>query len=149
MGGKIMKKVNYIILFIGILFLTVTNVKAANITNVTYDGNFNIEGTGNGTVEIVLFDLDNNPIYLTTATTTNNNFSIKLPKISGLKTGKYKIKISDYNGSNVDTKNVKVTIMNEENPNTFDNIIIVSIILGISVIGMIGCTIYLKKRSHN
>ena len=86
-------------------------VSAATITETSYkNGRITIKGTGEGELQLVLFGLDNNPLYLTTVTAEDGEFSITLPEIVGLEPGTYTIKVADYDGKNVSIKTVEVKL---------------------------------------
>jgi len=155
-----MKKAVLLITFL-CFFISTVNVNAEVVVELNYpkittaeyeDGKFKIEGTGTGQIQVVLFDLNNNPLYMTTVLATEGEYSVTLPAIEGIKEGNYKAKVADYNGENVNTKiiNVKLSstpIINENNPQTGDNIISSIIISGLSILGIIGCMIYFKKKN--
>lgn len=140
-----MKKVKYI-LFALLLFLITKNVNAASITEVKYvDNKISINGAGTGEIQIVLFGLDNSPLYFTTVTAESDEFSITLPKIEGLKEGKYNVKVADYNGTNADTKSVEVI----KNPQTYDGIKLYMILAITSLIGIVSMIVVIRKKSKN
>src|SRR5574344_2465217 len=114
-----MKKILLIIFAVFLLLhmIKVNALPAISITETNYANNrISIEGTGTGEIQIVLFGLDNLPLYMTTVTAEDGEFSITLPPISGLDEGTYNIKISDYEG--VDTSTGIVEITAEANPQT-------------------------------
>lgn len=145
-----MKKVKYI-LFALLLFLITKNVNAASITEVKYvDDKISINGAGTGEIQIVLFGLDNSPLYFTTVTAESDKFSITLPKIEGLKEGKYNVKVADYNGTNADTKSVEITPTESiKNPQTYDGIKLYVILAIISLIGIISMIVVIRKKLKN
>ncbi|HOZ54092.1 MAG TPA: hypothetical protein PKY25_02045 [Bacilli bacterium] len=134
-----MKKI-VLVIFALIIFLSLGSIEAATITKTSYtNGRITIEGTGSGEIQIVLFGLDNQPLYMTTTTSENNLYSITLPEINGLTPGTYTVKVSDYDGTNVATSTVR--IIAETNPQTSDNILLYIItglicIVGIAIIGI-------------
>ncbi len=140
-----MKKLIFILCSLFMIF-NITGVNAATITETKYENNkITITGTGDGTIQIVLFGLDNLPLYLTTATAEDDSFSITFPEIVGLTAGDYNIKVSDYDGTNVSTKVVRVT--DEKNPQTSDNIVSYIIIGSISLLSIILLIIAINKSS--
>ncbi len=159
-----MKKMIFII-FTAILFFSLSYVKAASITETKYEnGKISISGTGDGEIQVVLFGLDNSPLYLTTVTAENSTFSITLPEFIGLKEGTYNIKVSDYDGTNVSTASVKISyydganvsietdtevIEAEKNPQTLDSIILYLIIGSICLSGIITLSLYIYKVNRN
>lgn len=139
-----MKKIALII-FALVIFLSICNIKAATITETSYSNNrITIKGVGTGEVQVVLFGLDNKPLYMTTTTCSNNLYSITLPEIEGLTVGTYTVKVSDYDGTNVATSTVRIT--EEANPQTSDNIKIYLVTGVICIIGIILTTIYMYKN---
>ena len=144
-----MKKTYFLIAFLSIFILT-TNVYAETngpiITNAEYKNEkITVKGTGTGRIQLVLFNLDNSPIYMTTVMPEGDgDFSITLPKIDGLTDGNYKIKVADYNGEHINEKTVSVKL--EKNPATGDNIMISVIIGGLCILGIAGCIILIKKK---
>ena len=145
-----MKKV-LLIVFALVLFSFMTKVNAGpsiSITETNYtNGRISIEGTGIGEIQIVLFGLDNLPLYMTTVTAEDGEFSIILPPISGLDEGTYNIKISDYEGVNTSTGTVEITA--EANPQTSDNVITYIILGFISFVGIIVLSTFIYKSSAN
>lgn|SRR5574344_2014932 len=144
-----MKQIKYITFFVISLLFVMTNVKAATITDATYDGNFKVSGTGTNQVQIVVFNPDNVAIYMTTYATTNDTYETTLPEISDITSGTYTIKVADYDGTNVDTKAINISSVqnnNETNPNTGDNIIISFIILIICIVGIFGYILLIKNK---
>ena len=145
-----MKKV-LLIVFALFLFSFMTKVNAGpsiSITETNYtNGRISIEGTGIGEIQIVLFGLDNLPLYMTTVTAEDGEFSIILPPISGLDEGTYNIKISDYEGVNTSTGTVEITA--EANPQTSDNVITYIILGFISFVGIIVLSTFIYKSSAN
>lgn len=145
-----MKKL-LLIVFALVLFSFMTKVNAGpsiSITETNYtNGRISIEGTGIGEIQIVLFGLDNLPLYMTTATAEDGEFSITLPPISGLDEGTYNIKISDYEGVNTSTGTVEITA--EANPQTSDNVITYIILGFISFVGIIVLSTFIYKSSAN
>lgn len=129
------------------LFLPIVKVNAAPpvITETSYaDGRITISGTGDGEIQIVLFDLDNSPLYMTTVTADGGVFSITLPPIAGLKEDTYNIRVSDYGGTETSTGTVKVTP--EANPLTDGSIKNYIILAIISFVGLVGAILYGRKR---
>ncbi|MFA5602260.1 MAG: hypothetical protein WDA21_00795 [Bacilli bacterium] len=143
-----MKKVLFIILTL-FVFLLPIYVQAATITETEYsNGRISIDGTGEGEIQIVLFGLDDLPLYMTTVAAESGVFSITLPEIDGLSEGTYTVKISDYDGTNISTDIVEVTA--ESNPQTFDNIMLYIAVASICLIGIItSIFIYKKTKEHN
>lgn len=143
-----MKKV-LLIVFALVLFsfmIKVNALPAISITETNYANNrISIEGTGTGEIQIVLFGLDNLPLYMTTVTAEDGEFSITLPPISGLDEGTYNIKISDYEGVETSTGTVEITA--EANPQTSDNLIIYIILGFISFVGIIVLSTFIYKSS--
>jgi len=143
-----MKKI-LLIIFAVFLLLPMIKVNAGpaiSITETNYANNRkSIEGTGTGEIQIVLFGLDNLPLYMTTVTAEDGEFSITLPPISGLDEGTYNIKISDYEG--VDTSAGTVEITAEANPKTSDNVITYIVLGFISLVGIIVLSIFIYKSS--
>lgn len=141
-----MKKVLYITLLIATLLLC-GNVRAAELTNVSYNGNFKVEGTGTGQIQIVIFDSNDSPVYMTTTEASEGTFSITLPKIDGLKTGEYKIKVADYDGSQADTQTLKIKVNSTtQNPYTYDGIYVYLFISFLGVLGLIKGVSLLRKN---
>src|SRR5574344_167354 len=104
-----MKNVKYFILLFALAFVSITNVNAASITDVKYkDNKFQITGTGTGEVQIVVFDKTNSPIYMSTVTSVDGIFNSTLPSIDNIVEGDYTFKVSDYDGSNVNSKAIKI-----------------------------------------
>ena len=145
-----MKKV-LLIVFALVLFSFMIKVNASpaiSITETNYANNrISIEGTGTGEIQIVLFGLDNLPLYMTTVTAEDGEFSITLPPISGLDAGTYNVKISDYEGVETSTGTVEITA--EANPKTVDNVIIYFVLGVISLIGMIISSVLIYKTLRN
>ena len=142
-----MKYFKYLTCFIISLLFIVTNVKAATITDASYDTSFKVSGTGTESVQIALFNPDNTAIYMTTTTITNGVYDMTLPVIDGITPGTYTIKVADYDGKNVDTKTVTISdSIDEPVPNTSDNIIISFIIGIISILGLTGYIVILKHK---
>ena len=115
-----------LIIFLFTMIILPTTIYATTITKTEYSNNkITVTGTGEAseTVQIVLFDLENNVKYLTTTKTdSNGKFEITLPEISGLSDGTYTIKTGNYNGTNTATSNVEVkTVNNQEQNNTIEN----------------------------
>lgn len=139
-----MKKIALIV-FALIMFLSVSNIEAATITETSYtNSRITIKGTGTGEIQIVLFGLDKAPLYMTTTTSENNLYSITLPEIEGLTPGTYTVKASDYDGTNVATSTVRVTV--ETNPQTSDNIKTYLITSLICLIGIVITGVYIYKH---
>lgn len=138
-----MKYIKYL-LFLIIMLIVSTNVQAATITDATYDGNFKVTGSGSGQVQIVIFDPTDSPIYMATTPVTNGVYAITVPQIDGLTTGNYKVKVADYDGTNVSEKTIYVEIAAINNPNTYDNILISFIIGIISILGITGYIVFKK-----
>lgn len=127
-----MKNLYYLLITL-VLFCSIPIVKAATITEAKYQsGQFEITGTGSGEIQVVLFGLDNQPLYLTTTSSNNDLWTITLPQIANLVAGTYTIKASDYDGTNISTKTVE--IIEEENVQTYDNV-------GLFVTGGIICLV--------
>lgn len=142
-----MKYLKYLACFIISLLFIVTSVKAATITDATYDTSFKVNGTGTESVQIAIFNPDNTAIYMTTTSITNGVYDMTLPKIDGITPGNYTIKVADYDGQNVDTKTVTISSsIDEAVPNTSDNIIIPFIIGIISILGITGYIVILKRK---
>ncbi len=139
-----MKKIALIVFAVA-MFLSIDNIKAATITETSYtNSRITIKGAGTGEVQVVLFGLDSQPLYMTTTTCNNNIYSITLPEIEGLIPGTYTVKVSDYDGTNVATSTVRVT--EEANPQTSDNIKIYIVTSLICLIGIILTGIYIYKN---
>ncbi len=161
-----MKKILLMILTLA-LFLPISNINAGvpistsiSITKTSYvDGQITIEGTGTGEIQIVLFDLDNLPIYMTTVTAEEGKFLITLPPIDGLTEGTYNIKVSDYDGTNTSTGTVEIEETSQittepvksevANPPTLDNISTYIISGCISLIGIVVISILIYKSFKN
>lgn len=104
-----------------IAFFLIINAEAATITSTEYtNGKVTINGAGEGEIQVVLFGLDNSPIYMGTTPAENGAFSITLPQINGLTEGSYAVKASDYDGTNVANGTVEIT--SEVNPQTLDSV---------------------------
>lgn len=145
------------------LFLPISNINAGvpiSITKTSYvDGQITIEGIGTGEIQIVLFDLDNLPIYMTTVTAEDGKFLITLPPIDGLTEGTYNIKVSDYDGTNTSIGTVKIEETSQitaepvksevANPPTLDNISTYIISGCISLIGIVVISILIYKSFKN
>lgn len=142
-----MKKILSIIIFL--LLITTVNVNAnTTITKTDYkNGKISVQGTGEGEVQIVLFDLNNEPLFMTTVTTENGKFEITFPPIANLKEGTYKIKVSDYSGQK--TSSGEVIIKAEETPQTIDKIFIYITLSTLSLTGLTFSARYLYKKIKN
>lgn len=148
-----MKKILILLAFLGFFAFTISvnaaQTSALKITSAEYKNEkITVKGTGTGTIQLVLFDLQNSPLYMSTVQTSNGIFEITLPKIDSLVDGDYNIKIADYNGANVDNKILTIKIKKISNPQTSDNILISILVSGICIIGLIGCLIYMKKKEN-
>ncbi len=143
-----MKKL-FLIIFSALLFTVMIEVNAAaapSITKASYiEGRIKIEGTGEGELQLVLFGLDNSPLYLTTVTAEKGLFEITLPAIDGLKEGTYNIKVSNYDGE--ETALGTVLIKAEVTPKTVDNLTIYVGVGAISLVVLVGSSYSLYKAN--
>lgn len=128
------------------LMVKVTAAPVISITETSYTNDrISIKGTGTGEIQIVLFGLDNAPLFMTTATAENGIFAITLPPISGLNVGIYNIKVSDYEGVNIAAGTVEIKA--EVNPLTVDNIMTYIVLGSISLMGIIVLATFIYKNS--
>lgn len=153
-----MKKV-FNILFLGLMliFLLPFNVNALSVStlNVTNSNNrITVSGTTeDGILAIAVFVYSGEELVdMETCSNNNNRYSCKLSK--SFNAGEYTIKIADYNGGNYVSKKTKIesvassSIEKSENPKTLDNVLLYFGIGCISLVGLISCGIYLKKKKH-
>lgn len=157
-----MKKILNII-FIGLILVMLVpfSVNAGNIStlNVTSkNNNITISGTTeSGVLAVAVLVYSNNElVHMDTCSNNNSNkYSCKLNKVFAI--GNYTVKVADYNGGNYISKNISIsdsgqnsqTTDKEANPKTFDNILIYVGIGSLSVIGLVGAGLYLKKKKFN
>lgn len=80
-----------------------------------------------------------------TCSNNQNKYSCELSK--NFEIGIYTVKVADYDGGNYMTKNINISV-SENNPQTGDNITLSIIIGGLSILGMIICIIYFKKKEN-
>lgn len=138
-----------LVLLIGFV-ICIQNVNAATVTSSKYEnGLITITGTGTKQAQIVIFDKNNSPIYMTTAPITDGKYNIILPKIATLVKGNYVIKVADYDGKNVsETKlEIKSTNTASDSPNTHDNLVTYIILFGLGCVGIGTIYIYNKKKA--
>lgn len=145
-----MKKIISILLIglISIMFNPFSvNAKSVPTLDVENNNNkFTVSGTiepGVLAVAVLVYSGEDLMHMETCSTDNNNNYSCELSKTFGI--GDYIVKVADYDGGDYISKNISVTV-NEDNPQTGDNIIISIIIGGLSILGITGCIIYFKKR---
>ncbi len=104
------------------------------------------------------YSVFNNSVYVDGKLVDRNNYTsesgstiivLNQSYLDTLKVGEHTFKVEFSDGAEVETKFVVAQLeKQEENPKTFDNIGTSLLIGSISLIGLIGATIYLKKRSN-
>lgn len=104
------------------------------------------------------YSVFNNSVYVDGKLVDRNNYTsesgstiivLNQSYLDTLKVGEHTFKVEFSDGAEVETKFVVAQLeKQEENPKTFDNIGTSLLIGFISLIGLIGATIYLKKRSN-
>lgn len=82
-------------------------------------------------------------VNMETCSNNSDNYSCELNKT--FTEGSYVVKVADYNGGDYISKDITITKADVINPKTIDNIIIYSVVGVISLVGIIGCTLYFKK----
>lgn len=103
------KKLLTLVTALLILMLSMVTAMAADTTAKYQDGKLTVSGTGTGAVQIVLFDPDGNPLYMTTAIPdADGSYAMTLPEIKGMKDGKYTVKTANNDGTAVKTTPVTV-----------------------------------------
>lgn len=129
-----------------------TTPKVLTITAKNIDSEINYTGTTEDGVHAVmckLFNSDEEEIDMLSSSVDDNSFSGKFTNVSE---GKYIVACARYEGGEVKkvdvvVKEVSSTNDNSKNPKTYDAGIAGSIaILVISLTGIVGSTIYLKKK---
>lgn len=142
-----MKKILLLMVFTFIFTLQVNAaVKDITITSAKY-GNETIKITGTSTEEntqIAVFDGETNVIY-GVAPVTSGNYNYESPKITLDANKEYIVKVFSLDGQIVKTSTL--VFSNEANPKTGDNIAISIIAGGLSIFGIIGCILFLKKKN--
>ncbi len=133
-----------------LLLVFAPNARAVTITldSVTYaDGRITVAGTGEGEIQIVVFNVNKEPVYFTTTTASGGKFSLVLPVIEGLE-GECTIQIGDYKGENTTSKTIKVTKTGTVNPLTSDSVLLYGVLFVVSAILLVfSIRTYLKKRA--
>ena len=92
-------------------------------------------------VSCSLFNSKNEEIDISSNQVNNNKFEGTFTITKG---DTYTVKCANYEGGKIVTATEKV-----ENPKTGDNVLKYGIILGISILGITGLTIYTKKNKKN
>lgn len=147
------------VFFVGLisvmLFPFDVSAKSISTLNVKENNNkFTVSGTTeNGVLAVaVLVYSENNLLHMESCSVSENSYSCELNKSFSI--GNYAIKVADYDGGNYVTKDVSITksqeiINNEENPKTFDEILLYVELGFLSIIGLMVLGIYLKKEIVN
>lgn len=144
-----MKKTLFV-LFIGFISIILIpfNVSAKSIStlDVTDSNNkLTVSGTTeNGVLAVAVMVYSGEDLsHMETCSCNNNKYSCELSKTFAA--GNYIVKVADYDGGDYITKNVVIsTTVN--NPKTGDNIMKYIIVGGLCALGIVGCTLFLKKR---
>ena len=149
-----MKKIILNVLFIGLISIIVFPlcVSAKSITKIeTSEKDYKI--TVSGTTEAGVLAIatlvysENNLVYMETCDASNGLYSCVLNNT--FEEGNYTVKVADYNGGDYAVDSISILKNNniiENNPQTGDSLINYFIIGGTSVLGIVGCIIFLKKK---
>lgn len=147
-----MKKVLIVIMF-ALMFIPNVNAKLNDrITisdSIKYENEtIKVSGTSNNDddVQVAIFD-GNNMIIYGVAPVTNDNYNYVSSKITLTPNKEYTVKVASVNGQTVEEGVLRVAA--PKNPQTYDGINTFIIFGVISVIGIVGCSIFLKKRTTN
>lgn len=156
-----MLKTKSIIIILITLFLVIimsSSIYAATLNEVKYSNSkITISGTctTSNQVQVIVFDLNKQPMYFATASVTNNKFNKTLDATFNLEEEKnYTVKISDYDGKNVSEGNFTVAKVDNKVGNnekddtpktgTIEYIAIASIVIVISALGI---SIFKRKEA--
>lgn len=144
-----MKK-SLFILFIGlfsaILFPFNINAKSISTLDVTNNnGKLTVSGTTeNGVLAVAVWVYSGEDLnHMETCSSNGDEYSCELSK--KFETGNYTVKVADYNGGDYISKDISISV-SENNPQTSDNIINTVIICGLSLLGIISCIFFFKKK---
>lgn len=153
-----MKKV-FSILFIGLMTLIFLpfSVNALSISTLNLTNNNNkitVSGTTeDGVLAVAVFVYSGDELVdMETCSNNSDNYSCELQK--EFASGTYIVKVADYNGGDYISKDIKIKLVNSneektENPKTIDNVLLYMGIGIISLIGIFGCGVYIKKKKFN
>ena len=135
-----------ILLLIPVTTLAATNHKVLTLTAKNSGSTINYDGTtedGAHAVMCKLYNSDNEEIDLLSSAVDNKSFKGSFTNVSD---GTYNIACANYEGGEV--KKVEIVINNSvSNPNTYDaGIRNFVILLVVSILGITGVSIYLKKK---
>lgn len=142
------------ILFIGLISILIVpfNVDAKSISTLDVTNNNNkltVSGTTeNGVLAVaVLVYSEGNLTHMETCANNNNKYSCELSKT--FETGNYTVKVADYNGGEYISKDINTkNNSKEDNPETLDKMNKYMITGFISLIGILGITIYNKNKKN-
>lgn len=154
-----MKKL-FSIFFIVLMSLVILpfNVNALSILTLNLENNNNkitVSGTTEeGVLAVAVFVYSSDELVdMETCSSSDSNYSCELKK--AFISGTYTVKVADYNGGDYISKDVKITTNNsnndakEDNPKTLDNVLLYIGLGSVSLIGILGCGVYLKKKRFN
>ena len=141
----------FTISFVLVAMLSLINVKAGEVTSLTAtagDGSIKVSGTTEASVNavaIIVYAEDGTTLVkmVTTSVSDTNAYEETI----AVDTGKYVVKVADYEGGDFKTANVTVATNSVATPNTLDNIVTYIIVGILAVAGITVGTIYLKRKS--
>ena len=143
-----------IILFIVATFLVLpfTVNASTDITNLSASySNNSVTITGDTSdsilaVAVILYDsTGTNILRMVTDSVSNDSFNTKIDSINLEAGSTYIVKVANYDGGNYYETSFKV-VKHIENPETSDGIINIILLGSISLIGIIGCSLFLNKK---
>lgn len=146
-----------ILLFVIAVFLVLpmTCNASSDITNLSASySNKNVIVTGSTSdsilaVAVMLYDgTGTNVLRMVTDSVSNDTFDTTIDSIN-LEAGTYIVKVANYEGGDYYETSFKVSTQSIDNPQTNDNILKSIVISVVSILGIIGCIVFLKKRIIN